>query len=387
MGKLFKTDVLTKRERVERALDHQPVDRVPIHEQLSYNTGVISLYTGKTFPEFGFAPEDVGFVIKKTLDSCFPIIEDKGEDTYTDEEGFTFRNEHWMTWRTGRPFTDEHDAAEWLKTKIRAMEKTGLNTHTAVSVESSESRGTHEPQFNADTVRREYRNYMRDLQKLVGDTVIIDFSFTGFCDLFDAMGLEIFTFFSLDYPDLLREYMDVSIANEIRRVETVADPELSPVILIPEDFSTKQGPLFRDDFLDRFHYPYVKKLTETWHRKNLKVLYHSDGNYKKAVPSLLTCGVDGFYCLEPSCGMHIVELKRQWPEAAWLGGVDGVDLMENGTPQAVREEVLRHISETDALSTGGMFIASSSEINPPIPPENFKAMVEAAGEMTNPGIG
>lgn len=386
MEKLFDTDILSKRNRVERALNNRPVDRVPIHEQLSYNTGVISLYTGKAFPSFGFTPEDVGYVIRSTLDSCFPIIEDKGEDTVTDEEGFSFRNEHWMTWRIGRPFTDEHGAAEWLKTKVRKMQKSGLNTHTAVSVESGESRGKHEPRFNAETVRREYRNYIRDLQKLVGETVIIDFSFTGFCDLFDAMGLEIFTFFSLEFPDLLQDYMEVSIANEIRRVEAAADPELSPVILIPEDFSTKQGPLFRDDFLDRFHYPYVKRLTETWHRKGLQVLYHSDGNYKKAVPDLLACGVDGFYCLEPSCGMHIIELKREWPQASWLGGVDGVDLMENGTPEAVREEVLRHITETDALQKGGMFIASSSEINPPIPPENFKAMVDAAGEITNPGF-
>ena len=30
--------------------------------------------------------------------------------------------------------------------------------------------------------------------------------------------------------------------------------------------------------------------------------------------------------------------------------------------------------------TGGMFVASSSEINPPIPPENFRAMVETAWE-------
>ena len=167
-------------------------------------------------------------------------------------------------------------------------------------------------------------------------------------------------------------------------VKAAADPELSPVILIPEDFSTKQGPLFRNDFLDRFHYPYVKKLTETWHRRDLKVLYHSDGSYKKAVPDLLECGVDGFYCLEPSCGMHVVELKQKWPGAVWLGGVDGVDLMENGTPEQVRKEVHRHITETGALKKGGMFVASSSEINPPIPPENFKAMVEAAGEMTNP---
>ncbi len=164
----------------------------------------------------------------------------------------------------------------------------------------------------------------------------------------------------------------------------MADPALSPVILLPEDFSTKQGPIFPDDFLDRYHYPYVKKISRAWHDSGIKVIYHSDGNYKKAVPDLLECGVDGFYCLEPNCSMDIIELKASWPEAVWMGGVDGVDLMENGTPEAVREEVLRHIRETGALHTGGMFVASSSEINPPIPPENFNAMVDAVGELRNP---
>jgi hypothetical protein len=40
---------------------------------------------------------------------------------------------------------------------------------------------------------------------------------------------------------------------------------------------------------------------------------------------------------------------------------------------------LRQIRETDALR-GGVFIASSSEINPPIPMENYRAMVEAVDE-------
>jgi len=90
--------------------------------------------------------------------------------------------------------------------------------------------------------------------------------------------------------------------------------------------------------------------------------------------------VDGFYCLEPNCGMDIVELKNAWPERVWAGGVDGVDLLERGTPEQVRAEVRRHIAATRALETGGLFIASSSEINPPIPPENFRAMVEAVRE-------
>ena len=196
MEKLFETDVLSKRQRVERTLNLQSVDRVPVYEQLSYNTGVISEYTGKIFPEFGFSPEDVGHVISKTLDSCFPIVENKGTDTYTDQEGFTFRNENWMKWRIGRPFDDENGAADWLKKKIEVMTHTGLNTHTAVQVEKNSSKKSNEV-FNAKFLREKYRDYMETFQKRVGETVIIEFSFTGFCDLFDAMCLEIFTFFHM----------------------------------------------------------------------------------------------------------------------------------------------------------------------------------------------
>ncbi len=100
-------------------------------------------------------------------------------------------------------------------------------------------------------------------------------------------------------------------------------------------------------------------------------------------------GLTSFQALEtvwrigqhPKCrGMDIVELKNAWPGIVWAGGVDGVDLMERGSAAAVRAEVERHIRESNALDSGGMFVASSSEINPPIPPENFRAMVETAWE-------
>jgi uroporphyrinogen decarboxylase len=131
-------------------------------------------------------------------------------------------------------------------------------------------------------------------------------------------------------------------------------------------------------------FPHVCHLTEAWHGHGLKVLYHSDGNWKSVIPDLVACGVDGFYCLEPSLGMDIVELRKAWPDHVWAGGVDGVDLMERGTPEQVRREVHRIILETDALHKGGIFVDSSSEINPPIKPENFQVMVEAAGEIRNP---
>jgi len=55
-------------------------------------------------------------------------------------------------------------------------------------------------------------------------------------------------------------------------------------------------------------------------------------------------------------------------------------------PEEVKKEVRRHITETDVLNTGGMLVATSSEVNPPIKPENFKAMVDAVGEIINPDL-
>ena len=227
---------------------------------------------------------------------------------------------------------------------------------------------------------------MLSVQKKIGDTVLLNYSQTAFCSVFDSMGLEIFTLFYIYYPEVMHKFMEVSTEVEIRRVHAVADADLSPVILIPEDFSHKGGPIFGPDVLEPFHFPYIKRLTEAWHEHGIKVIYHSDGNYKSALPQLMDCGVDGFYCLEKNAGMDVVELKKCYPDYIWAGGVDGVQLMEYGTPDEVTAEVQRHIIETNVLNTGGMFVATSSEINPPVKAENFTAMLNACNTIRNPAF-
>jgi len=366
MERVFPEDVLAKGERVARTLALQPVDRVALHEQLSYNPGVIADWTGKAVSGFEYAVEDICSVIRRTLDACFPPVAPRGTKRITTPDGFVHQHDNWTTWRISRPFSDVAGARQWLLRTLHAWRS---------------------ERFDPSEARKRYRRQMLDLQALVGETVIINYSQTHFCSAYDTMGLELFVYFVDAHPQDLDDFLEVSVARELRRIHAVADRELSPVILIAEDFATKQGPLFSPAFLARYHFPHVRAVTEAWHGHGISVLYHSDGNYKKVIPDLLACGVDGFYCLEPGVGMDIVGLKNIWPEVVWAGGVDGVDLLERGTAEQVRAEVHRHIRETNALQTGGMLVASSSEINPPIPPENFRSMVEAVGELRNPDFG
>lgn len=346
---------MTRRERVEATLNHQPVDRCAILEQLSYNPRVIADWTGKPVQGFEYGVDDICAVIRQTCDLAMPPSAPLGT-AQVERHGFVVQNDNWTKWHVRRPFTDPEGAAAWLTRRTADLQAA---------------------RFDPDRARADYRRHMQELQARIGDTVILNFSSTGFCYVFDNMGLELFTYFQADYPEVFRAYLEVTVAREVRRVHAVADAALSPVILIPEDFATKQGPIFSPAFLHEHHFPGIRQVTAAWHEHGVKVLYHSDGNWKKVIPDLQACGVDGFYCLETNCGMDIVKLKNAWPELIWSGGVDGVDLLERGTPAQVQAEVRRHIRDTRALATGGMFIASSSEINPPIPPENFRAMVEA----------
>ena len=363
--KIFATDRLPKRERVERTLSLAPVDRVALHDQVSFNPGVVSLYTNKAVEGFGYTREDVCEVIRRTLDACFPPVAPRGTARVTDGDGFTVQHDSWTTWRVSRPYADD-DVDAWREHTVRRAES------------------LRREEFDASRARQEFRESMLELQRLVGDTVVIPTNnAVGLCACWDRVGLIAFSYLYADCAHVIAEFMEAYATSQIRRAHAIADRTLTPVILIADDFATKQGPIFNPDFLRREHFPRVRRLTDAWHEHGIKVLYHSDGNWKSVIPDLVECGVDGFYCLEKSIGMDIVELKRTWPDHVWAGGVDGVDLMERGSPQDVAAEVRRHIDATDALRTGGMFVGSSSEINPPIKPENYRAMVEAVGSVLN----
>lgn len=365
--KVFDTDVLSKRERVERTLNLEPVDRVAIHDQVSFNPGVISLYTGRKVEGFNYTYEDICAVIRKTLDACFPPVAPRGTARVTDSDGFVRQYDNWTSWTVSRPFGDLPGTREYLLRKTEEMRNA---------------------RFDAEQERRAFRKRMQELQRLIGETVIIDTSsHVGLCSCWAGVGLTLFSYLYADQPQVISEFIETRVCNQIRRAHAIADVSLSPVILIADDFATKQGPIFSPTFLRKEHFPRLRRLTEAWQSHGIKVIYHSDGNWKSVIPDLVDCGVDGFYCLEPAVGMDIVELKNTWPGHVWAGGVDGVDLMERGTPQQVVEEVQRQIRETNALQTGGMFLGSSSEINPPIKPENYRAMVQAARGLLNPGLG
>jgi uroporphyrinogen decarboxylase len=79
--------------------------------------------------------------------------------------------------------------------------------------------------------------------------------------------------------------------------------------------------------------------------------------------------------------MDTRELKQEFGRDVvfWGGGVDTQYILPRGTPQQVRDEVKRRLS--DLMPGGGFVFGTVHNIQADVPPENFLAMWETIQEF------
>ena len=354
-------EVLSKRERVERTLNCLPVDRVAIHDHIKANPAVVSLYTGKRVDGFDYSLEDVCQATKKSMDLCrFQSTPHSGRATT--EDGFVLQTDIWTTWTVGRPFNDTRGLKEYC---LRSIERMNAS------------------EIDPEKERENYRKHMSAARQLLGDTVMIEVRHAPLRNCLWTAGLELFSFLYYEDSGIVESWLQALLESELRTINAIADSRLFPAILLANEIGSARGPIFSPDFLRKNHFPMIGPLVDAWHGHNIKVICEIQGNLETLIDDFCRCGVDGFYAIEPLAGMDIVELKKKYPKLVWACGIDGIDLMIRKGPEDVRQEVRREIEETDALNTGGLFIGTTSEINPPTRAENYKAMVEETKSIWN----
>lgn len=73
-------------------MNRQPVDRVAILEQLSYNPAVIAAYTGKKIDGFDYGQDDICATIRQTIDLCMIPVPVRRADRVRTEDGFVIKH-------------------------------------------------------------------------------------------------------------------------------------------------------------------------------------------------------------------------------------------------------------------------------------------------------
>lgn len=357
---------MTARERVLGTINAENVDRVPIFD-LIQNIDLVEHITGeKVTLENGL--ELLLKTISRCLDATRCIAPPNPENTWTDDAGFVYKTEWWTTWVVERPHKTTEELLEFIRRDIERINCSAPDSLWAF---------TGEINFG---VEKDPNQHFRYLQERLGNVVLFPTeSPVGLDTAFYRGGLELFCYAYADAPDLVSQWLEALTQHEVQRVHRCADAELAPVTLVYADLADKHGPMFSPTFLRAEFFPRLKRLVEAWHSHGVKVIYHSDGDYRMVLDDFRDAGVDGINPVEPLEGAdHLKESREGWPDLTLMGGMDCSNLLCFGSIDEVRDAV-RHA--LDVTMPGKRYIlGSSAELHPACRCENIMAMWETTLE-------
>ncbi|MEI6158047.1 MAG: uroporphyrinogen decarboxylase family protein, partial [Atribacterota bacterium] len=214
---------------------------------------------------------------------------------------------------------------------------------------------------------------------LVGD-IIYSGIFEPCCYL---RGFESFLMDLVINPDFATALIEGMYQYQLQRYSLLLKEvgEFVDVIFVGDDLATAENvimsPKTYRDMIFPYHLEYFKNLKKL--APHAKLLYHSCGSIINFIPHLMEAGVDILNPVQVSAqGMDTRKLKEQfWKDLCFWGGVDTTRVLPLGTPDEVRREVRKRISE---LGPDGYILTAVHDIQPDVPPENVIAMYQEAGE-------
>ena len=158
------------------------------------------------------------------------------------------------------------------------------------------------------------------------------------------------------------------------------------VALMSDDIGFQNGPQFRPALYRELFKPTHARIAAFIKSKapHIKVLYHSCGDVWQYLNDFADNGFDAWNPVQVSCPdfQDTARLKATFGDKItfWGGGIDTQRVLPFGTPDEVRAEVIRRM--TDFKPGGGFVFATVQNVQRDVPPENVVACFDAALEQS-----
>ncbi len=313
---------MTGKERMQRILRHEPVDRIGLYEHFWGDThkewtqrGWVK--EGDDFADlFGFDMDEC-WVFNLTADLDFVpqlIAEDEDTVTMLDGNGATLRRHKF------HDTTPEHidfaiSSREDWETRIKPLL-------------------TPDPRrINFAAYREARRRTAQAGRFFVWSGVNVFESIhpvTGHVNMLMAM---------IDDPDWVRNmadtYAELTIALQTMLFEREGWPD---GIWYYEDMGYKGSPFMSPAFYRDMIMPAHKRTIDFAHEHGLPVIMHSCGYVEPLLPHMIEAGIDCLQVIEVKAGMDLIKLHQQFGDRiAFMGGIDVRALYTNDRAVIDRE--------------------------------------------------
>jgi uroporphyrinogen decarboxylase len=175
---------------------------------------------------------------------------------------------------------------------------------------------------------------------------------------------------------LLRKVTDLMVAWARTYLEAVG-PHID-LITVSDDLGMQSAPFLSPAMYREMIKPYHAELCAAIKaRTKARIFFHSCGEVYALIPDLIEAGFDVLNPVQVStAGLgDTARLKREFGKRlTFCGGIDTQHVLPHGTTEEVRAEVRRRIRD---LAPGGGYLAAAVHcIQPDVPPENVVAMFD-----------
>jgi uroporphyrinogen decarboxylase len=381
----MRKESLTSRQRVLKALDHEEPDRVPI--DLGGNqTGIHKFAYRALLEHLGIEDElTIMDPVQQLAKPCEAVLQRLRVDTRYVAAGAAsdFQGEIVAAERDGRTWHDLVDefGVRWSMPDDHPYYM-DITHHPLANASIDDVRAYPFPEGDDPGRFQGLRERALEISNETPYAVISGISGVVYEICWYMRGLEQWFIDMLTQPEFCEALLDQTLKFWLDWFRLFLDEagDVVDVIMIGDDLTGQQGPLFRPDFYRRVVKPRQKQLVQYIRsRTEAKIWYHTCGSCVEYIPDLLD---NGIHILNPvqisAAGMDPAELKARFGDRLvfWGGAIDAQHVLPTASPETVREHVRRHV---EAFKPGGGYVFNNvHNIQAGVPAENILAMYEAA---------
>ena len=336
---------ITHKERMRRALTHEPVDRIPT--QINYTDEMGEILCG----HFGVSAQE----LPTRLDNHMVRV-DINHKPYFSDDGlaiYDWWGVGWDTviegyWPADCPLGDtkDLDSVKWPDPSAP-----GLLDDAARIMEADNGQHFITPNFGFCLYERAW-------------------SLRGF----EALNMDMITDRQF-VEDLLERIVEIQLVLIHRFIELGVDGSY-----FGDDYGAQQNMLFSPLLWRKLIKPRLARMFEPFRDAGLPVLMHSDGDIATIMPDLVEVGLTVFNPVQPEVTDHMWLRETFGNNLAYYGGVSTQSVMPFGSPDEVRTAV-RACARDLAPEGTGLLIAPSHRMMVDIPMTNVEAFMAESAEL------
>lgn len=140
------------------------------------------------------------------------------------------------------------------------------------------------------------------------------------------------------------------------------------------DYCFNVNPFFSPAMFDEFITPYLARVIEAYRSMGYYTIKHTDGNIMPIAAQMVDCKPDAIHSLDPQGGVSLAEMRRLYSDKVALIGNVNCGLLQTGSDEECRADVLRSLRE--GMAGYGYIFSTSNCAYTGLALERYEMMID-----------